>query len=149
MFKTRSRSVDWERVKRRKISMFCGWSTKFDADDYEGMANVYTRFRTVDADSKSGDVNVVVLPGGDPNMPENPGLVAAHKWLRGLVPKQQMRIYAHLPSKRHRPSVGKLLTESFCPHSQIVIVGSSSRTLQIVLSNCCTDQRSPASLVPM
>ena len=54
----------------------------------DAIKNAFAEFRTVvDNDSVSHDTILALLPGGDPNVPENPLLKGFHSFLKSVAPR--------------------------------------------------------------
>ena len=81
--------VDVPKAKRQKKSIFGTMSQSLADEHLSPVVEVYSKFRTVDADSESEDVLAVIHGGPPANSPENKNLVVAHKKMIALTPRHQ------------------------------------------------------------
>ena len=86
-----SRPLDWEKLKKRKKSMFQPVSVTFQPEDQEvvNLFEVYNLTRTEDDEKVSDDIVCVLLPGQAPNVPSNKNAETYCKAMRSMVPKHQ------------------------------------------------------------
>ena len=79
--------LDWDRLKRRKQSMFQPLELTMTSADVEPLIEVYSQFRTENEQKESNDVIVVTVPGPLPTSPFNKNAEVVFKQLSKITPK--------------------------------------------------------------
>ena len=62
---------DWQKLKKRRLSMFQSKQLDIEPEKLDCLIEVYTRFRTETDKKDCEDTIVVMVPGAPPNMPFN------------------------------------------------------------------------------
>ena len=62
---------DWQKLKKRQLSMFQPTHHNIDADHLECLFEVYSHFRSETAKKESDDNIAVIVPGVPPSLPFN------------------------------------------------------------------------------
>ena len=81
--------IDWDKVKRRKMSMFSHVNRAMAPSDIEPIMELYAVGKTAGEDGESDDLLMVIVPGPPPNAPSSKNLETVHKKLKGVVPRMQ------------------------------------------------------------
>lgn len=89
----------WDRIKRRKLSVFARMNDLMIPEDLDPIVEVYSAVKTKGDDNISEDVLMVTLPGPPPNTPNSKNLEVVHKKLKVITPKLQV------------PKIGKIEIE--------------------------------------
>ena len=92
-------SVPWDRIKRRKMSVFAKLHQVLIAEDLDPLVEIYSAAKTKCDDGMSEDMLMVMLPGPPPNTPISKNLDVVHKKLKSVTPKLQL------------PKIGKIEIE--------------------------------------
>ena len=79
----------WDRIKRRKLSVFTRTNNAMIPEDLDPIVEVYSGVKTKGDDGISEDVLMVTLPGPPPNIPNLKNLEMVHKKLKAITPKLQ------------------------------------------------------------
>jgi hypothetical protein len=80
--------ADWEKLKRRKVSVFSHMAGPVGAEAYASLFEVYAKCKTVDEkDGISDDLLVALLPGPPPDEPTDMNLIEAVREFKALAPK--------------------------------------------------------------
>ena len=81
--------IDIQKAKRQKRSVFQPVTQTIEDAILEPLLEVYTTFRTHDADNQSEDLIAVIVGAAPPNSPANNGLQVVHKKLHAMRPLHQ------------------------------------------------------------
>jgi hypothetical protein len=82
--------VDWDRLKRRKVSVFSHMAGSVGPETYASLFEVYAKCKTIDEkDGISDDILVALLPGPPPDEPVDANLVECVREMKALSPKHQ------------------------------------------------------------
>jgi len=92
-------SVPWDRIQRRKMSVFARMHHMMIAEDLDPIVELYSAAKTKGDDGLSEDMLMVMLPGPPPNIPISKNLDVVHKKLKSITPKLQL------------PKIGKIEIE--------------------------------------
>ena len=82
--------VNWDKIKRRKMSMFSFMNRSMTADDLDPIKELYVAGKTAGADGQeSDDLLMVIVPGPPPNAPGRKNIETVYKVMKGMTPKMQ------------------------------------------------------------
>ena len=81
--------VDIQKAKRRRKSVFQPTTQTIEDTCLEPILEVYSAFRTQDADNQSDDLIAVIVCGAPPNSPCNNALQVVHKKMTSMRPIHQ------------------------------------------------------------
>ena len=79
----------WDRIKRRKLSVFARMNGVMIPEDLDPIVEVYSAVKTKGDDGINEDVLMVMLLGPPPNTPNFKNLDMVHKKLKAITPKLQ------------------------------------------------------------
>ena len=92
-----NRSVDWDRHKRHKTSMFSPFRHVVAPGDVDPILEIYGTCKTLGEDGQSDDVLMFITPCPPANSPNSKNLETLHKVMKHISPKLQ------------QPKLGKII----------------------------------------